>query len=207
MASGGDSIKLFKFIQKTYRDIGIYPPEPNQSRSPINSKNCFFLYCLAQFSLTSYAYFWFQANSMIEYGMVFYTCSTTILSIVVYLIQIWQMKKFLNFIENCERFVEKREYSMQFISFIEFMQFIKLKKNQDPIPRMHTKMSMKKSNNYPNALPMPWFWPQPLLCCSHYSVPQSVIAFWMPEKNRLSYSFWIGTFIHDAKMNWNWNRN
>lgn len=117
MASGGDSIKLFKFIQKTYRDIGIYPPEPNQSRSPINSKNCFFLYCLAQFSLTSYAYFWFQANSMIEYGMVFYTCSTTILSIVVYLIQIWQMKKFLNFIENCERFVEKREYSMQFIVY------------------------------------------------------------------------------------------
>lgn len=108
--TGGGTIELFSFIQKVYQDIGIFPPKSNQSpKSHINLKNWFILFCLVQFFISTAA-FLFHANSMIEYGMVFFACTTTVLSITVYLIIVWQMKNILKYIENCERFVEKSEY-------------------------------------------------------------------------------------------------
>lgn len=116
MAGGaGDTIKLFRFIQKTYQAIGVFPPKSNQNRSPINFKDWFFIFCEVLFFISTAAHLFFEANnSMIEYGLIFFTCTTSIFCIVTYLILFWQMKNILNFIENCERFVEKSKYRLLF---------------------------------------------------------------------------------------------
>lgn len=112
MAGGVGTIKLFKFTQKTYEVIGAPLPKSNQNRSCIiNSKKCFYLLSLAQFFISSAAYLLFEANSMIEYGMVFFTCLTVIVALIQYLIFLWEMKNILNFIKNCERFAAKSEYT------------------------------------------------------------------------------------------------
>lgn len=108
MTGGGNGgkIKLFRFIQTTYQTVGIIPPQPNS----INTKKWYFLLGLVQFFISTVAYLLFEANSIIEYGMVFYTCTTALFSFVVYLVLHWQMKNTLNFIESCDRFIEKSEY-------------------------------------------------------------------------------------------------
>lgn len=125
----GDKIKLFKFIQKTYRQIGIDPPKSDQNRSPLNSKNCFFLIFHAECFITTAAYLCFEANSMIEYGMAFYVCVSISLSTIFYLTLFWQMQNVLNFIKNCDRFIEKSEYILKRKSkgiFISFKHFVPL---------------------------------------------------------------------------------
>lgn len=111
--AGCDTIKLFKFVQKIYQFIGISPSkfkERSRRGRIINAKNWFIIGCHVQYFLSTVAYLLFEANSMIEYGMVFYTCTTVPLSLVLYLILIWTMESFSNYIENCERFIEKSEY-------------------------------------------------------------------------------------------------
>lgn len=106
MASS-ESVKLFTFIKKTFRIIGISPPQSNQKHNSINSKNWIFLLCLVQLCIATVGYFFTEANSIMEYGMVFFNAITAIETIILYLIFIWQMKNILNYIENCEKFVEK----------------------------------------------------------------------------------------------------
>lgn len=109
---GVGKIELFKFTQKTYQHIGIYPPASDQNRCPIKSKTCFVPFSLAICLSLSVAYFFSEANSMIEYGMSFYSTISLTLFITEHLLIFWQMQNILNFIGNCERFVEKRAYSI-----------------------------------------------------------------------------------------------
>lgn len=119
MASvGGGScgtIKLFKFFQKSCQNIGIHPPESNRNRSPINWKNWLILFCHAEFYTSSAAFLLFEENWMIEYGIIFYTCTSGLLASVLYLLMIFEVKNISTFIKNCERFVEKSEYIYRFI--------------------------------------------------------------------------------------------
>lgn len=105
-----DKIELFKFVRKTYQDIGIFPPESNPNFNSINLKNGLFSFCLIQFLISTAAYLWFEAKSMIEYGIICYTCTTIIFSLAVYLIFLWQSRNILIYIENFEWFIEKSEY-------------------------------------------------------------------------------------------------
>lgn len=108
---GGRTIKLFKFIQKSFQGIGIYPPQLNQTHNPINPTFWLNLFCHAQFFVSSTAYLLFEADSMIEYGLVFFIDATVIGCFIFYLISFWETKAIFNYIENCERFVEKSEYT------------------------------------------------------------------------------------------------
>lgn len=110
MASAGRTIKLFKFIQKSCQDIGIYPPESNRNRCPINWRNWLILFCHAEFCTLSAAHLLFETNSMIEYGIISHVCTSGLLTSTLYLLMIWQMKNILIFIKNCERFIEKSEH-------------------------------------------------------------------------------------------------
>lgn len=111
MASGySDRMKLFQFTQETYRDIGIFPPKPNQNRCLAILKKWFFIFCHVQYFIPSAAFLWFEANSMIEYEMASFTCTTIAASFILYLILFWKMKNIQKHIENCERFVENSEY-------------------------------------------------------------------------------------------------
>lgn len=109
--AGGVKIQLFKLLQKICNDIGIFPPESDQKHNSINVKNCVFLFCLAQFYISSAAYLLYDTNtnSMTEYGMVFFICATVALAFILYLIFYWQMSDILNYIENCEGFIKKSE--------------------------------------------------------------------------------------------------
>lgn len=106
--AGGDKIELFKFIRKTYKHIEI--SEFDQEHNLINLKHCFIILCDAQFFLSSTAYLLFKANSMIEYGMAFFICTSIVASTAVYLIFFYKVKNILNYIEKCEAFIQKSEY-------------------------------------------------------------------------------------------------
>lgn len=109
--AGTVRIGLFKFIQKAYQEIGISPSDANQNRKFINSKKWFIPFGLVQFFISSAAYLMIKANSMIEYGMAFYSCMTVLFYFTIYLISFWQMKNLLNYIESCEQFIEQSEYT------------------------------------------------------------------------------------------------
>lgn len=110
MTDSSAAVKLFKLTQKTYKDIGIHPPESNENRSQINSKNWLFTFYQAQFLYSSAAYAMFEANSIIEYEMASFTCFAVVAALIVYLIIYWEMKNVSIFVGNCERFIEKSEY-------------------------------------------------------------------------------------------------
>lgn len=108
--TGGVKISLFKFTQKTNENLGILPPKFDYSRGSIILKNCFLLASLAICFVGTSGSLFFESNSMAEYGMAFYICTTVILSIVAYLILLWQIENISDFIENSERFIAKSEY-------------------------------------------------------------------------------------------------
>lgn len=68
------------------------------------------LFCLAQFFITSAAYAAFEASSMIEYAMAFYTCVTVAASTIIYMELFLQMRDVLNYVDNCKQFVGSSEY-------------------------------------------------------------------------------------------------
>lgn len=103
-------IKLFKFVQKVHQTIGIFPTQSNQKPCRINSMNTVFLICFAQILFSTAAYLAFEAKSMFEYGFTFYILVGITNSIAVYLIFIWQAQSTLEFIENCEKFIEARKW-------------------------------------------------------------------------------------------------
>lgn len=107
--TSGKTVKLFKFIRKTFQFIGFHALASNQSHR-INSKIWINIFCLAQFLFSTTAFLLFDANSMMEYGMEFFTCITLIATMILYLTLVWQMGNILNYIENCEQFIGKSEF-------------------------------------------------------------------------------------------------
>lgn len=106
-----DSIKLFQYIQKFHRIIGIYSPQPHQKRYSTISKNAMLLACCVQVLLTSTASLLFETNTMFAFGFGFYTLIDMNNAIVIHSLFICQLEKTLKFIQNCERFItEKSEY-------------------------------------------------------------------------------------------------
>lgn len=104
------SFKLFQFVQQWHQAIGIYPSQSNQWPSQINSTNVIFLFCCAQFAFTTIVFLFVEATSMFEYGLAFFGLIGIINGIVIYLIFIWQSQNTLDFIKNCNRFIEKRMF-------------------------------------------------------------------------------------------------
>lgn len=106
--AGGDSIKLFQFIQKYYRAIGIHKPESNQvDRQSFNSINWFFFLNVIPMLIATTAFFLYKAESMFEYGLSVYYVFSLTFGEIFYVLPIWQTENLSKFIENCERFIEK----------------------------------------------------------------------------------------------------
>lgn len=100
------SIKLFQFIQK----IGIYSPASNLNRHALNSKNWTFLMSYILFTLSSGAFIFFEAKTVLDYGMSFFASTGGIFLMSIHLIVARQMQSTLIFIESCERFIEKNKF-------------------------------------------------------------------------------------------------
>lgn len=109
MAGNDVAIKLFGFVRRTFENIGISRPPFRQNNNPINFKKWLIPVGEGQFFISTAAHLLFETNSSVEYGMVFFTCASISLSITIYLILSWQMTDILDYIGNCERFIEKSE--------------------------------------------------------------------------------------------------
>lgn len=105
-----NSIKLFQFLQKYNRAMGIDSiKESNDICCGINWKKFIFLAAEVQYTVELMAFMFFEAETIFEYGTIFFGIASSIFSIVTHLIYSRQMKNFSEFNENCEHFIEKSE--------------------------------------------------------------------------------------------------
>lgn len=109
--AGGKSIKLFQFNRKYLQKIGIELQRSNQNRlgSNLKAMNVVFIVSLANLAMPSAAFLFNDAKAMGEYCITFYAIICAIVTKVMYSIFIWKLEDMLNFIENCEQFIEKSE--------------------------------------------------------------------------------------------------
>lgn len=99
------TIKLFQFSQNFYTRIGIYP----NSKS-FNWKNLLVLFVLAQFFISSFAYFLFKAKTIGERADSFYFSLTALTCVIFFLINISKIDEIRNLIDNFEAFIQKSKY-------------------------------------------------------------------------------------------------
>lgn len=106
------SIELFRFVRKCHRIYGIDSCQLDQKHHSISSAKLIFLISCVLFMFSTAAFFLFEANSLFDYVFAFYSLVTIANCIVVYLIFIWQSQSTSEFIGKCERFIEKRKYTI-----------------------------------------------------------------------------------------------
>lgn len=99
------SIKLFQFVQNYYRAIGIYSPQ--HIHHSINRKNVIFCLCLVPSISATMAFLFFKAKSVSDFGICLFFLPCWMLSITLYSMLICQMGNILNFIEDCEVFIDR----------------------------------------------------------------------------------------------------
>lgn len=107
------SIKLFQFVRKFDQIFG-HPCQLNQKKqcsSNSSAKTIFVISC-AQYMFATFAFLVFEAETMFDYGFVFFALVTIANSFAVYLIFVWQSENTLILIENCERFIGKSKFSV-----------------------------------------------------------------------------------------------
>lgn len=101
------SVKLFQFVQKFHRAIGIHTSPSNQQQHSIISRKTISLISFVQFALTTVGFLAFDAKSMFDYGFALFTSICVINGIVIYVLFVCEAENTVNFIRNCEAFIEK----------------------------------------------------------------------------------------------------
>lgn len=101
-------IKLFQFIQKLYKTLGIGSNQQNGKVS-FNSRNSLALFCFIQLFISTAAFFVFKAKSTQEYYAAFFMALTQFYLALDLLALMWQIPNVLNLITDYEQFIEKSE--------------------------------------------------------------------------------------------------
>lgn len=114
------SIKLFQSNLKYYYVIGIYSHASNANSHSINSRNKIFLVIYLLYILSSGAFLFFEAQTLLEFGISFFATISGIFQMAIYLHIVWHMKNLWEFIENCEGFIEKSKKEIRKLSTINF---------------------------------------------------------------------------------------
>lgn len=107
IATMDSPLKLFQVVKTILRIIGIYSSEPNPKQCSVNARNTIFLICNAQITFTTFAFLLFEADSLFDYGFGFFASISLINCTVIYLLFMGRYENTMNFIETCEKFVEK----------------------------------------------------------------------------------------------------
>lgn len=94
------AIKFFQLFQKFHQIGGV---------RPVNYVTILFLISWIAFIFTTAAFFVLEARSILDYGFTFTVLVSYIQTSITYLIFIWQSEATSNFIEHCEKFIEKSE--------------------------------------------------------------------------------------------------
>lgn len=103
------SIKLFSFIRKYRHVLGLYSLDTSQNVSSFNSRNWIYIISYVLFFVPSVAFFLYDAKSMQEYGISFYSASMAFFLMCIYTQMVVQMKNICHFTESFEQLIEKSE--------------------------------------------------------------------------------------------------
>lgn len=107
------SLKIFQFIQKFQKIIGIHPIKSNRWHRSNIFRRAFFLIANAQFVLPTIAYLVFEGDTMFQFGMGVFISISSVTSVTIYFLFVWQLENMLKFIGICEEFIKKSTYYSQ----------------------------------------------------------------------------------------------
>lgn len=100
-------VKLFQMLQNIYFNLGIfYPSQSNQNHS-INSRKLFFLISYVQMLVLSFEFLLFEAKSIPELGISFYSTVTELGCLINFLMIKWKIPEIFDLIGKFEKFIEK----------------------------------------------------------------------------------------------------
>lgn len=104
------SIQLFKSVRKYFQLLGIDQP-PLNGTSLIHWRISLALFWYIQHFITVFAFFIFEARTVIEYGTSFFGFIMMIYCVLYFLILIWQRPRIFQLIESFEQFIQQSKCS------------------------------------------------------------------------------------------------
>lgn len=102
-------MKVFQAIQKSFAFIGI-EPEQVSKEYPINGRIVTTFFILAATTASANIFLWYEASNFKELADSFYATSTVTVATINFVIFVWNMKAFFQFINNLESFIARREW-------------------------------------------------------------------------------------------------
>lgn len=107
-------MKLFQWVRRGYRAIGMYPTESNGGRRcPFNLTNTFVLISMVQLSISSAAFFLFKAEAIGDRADSFYMFISHLLGVWHAVIIIWTLPQMFQLFGKFERFIEARKFNLR----------------------------------------------------------------------------------------------
>lgn len=112
-------MKVFQAIQRSLALVGI-EPEQVSKKYPINSGIVTTFIILVATTASANRFFWYEASNFKEYADSFYATSTVTVSTINFVLTVWNIKAYFQFIQNLESFIARSElffYGMDVIHF------------------------------------------------------------------------------------------
>lgn len=130
-------LKVLRFTQKIYQDMGICPSPSNPNLHSINWRNCSVLISLAQMLIFSLAFLAFKADNIVDVGTAFYAVVTETVCSIYMIINFYNMPKILKLIEKFETFIDQSKsfgwkssfFLLKFWISIYFLECLGIKKS------------------------------------------------------------------------------
>lgn len=110
-------IKLFRRIQKIYRMTGIYPSSESSQNSILNLRNVMALTSITILLIASTAFTLFEAKSTAEYSAGSSASITVFTIIILFVINLFEVKNIIKLIGKFEDFIEQSENSDKIFNF------------------------------------------------------------------------------------------
>lgn len=111
-----ETIKLFRSVRQIYQEMGIYPTQSNQTAAPY-ARYLFNLLSMIIFSISSSAFFLFEATAIQEFGITFYAACAGLTMSAALVIKSSKMLKIVKLFEKMEEFIAKSESIILIFSF------------------------------------------------------------------------------------------
>lgn len=101
----GTNVELFQSVQFHYKKLGIHPSKIDQ---PLwfYAKNLLYITPSVLCLISMIAYFYSEAQNMMEYSSVFSICIGILLAIVYFSVIIWKATEIFKLIEQFDQFIE-----------------------------------------------------------------------------------------------------
>lgn len=101
-------MKFFQSIRKVFASVGIYKPQPLQ-KNPISVRSALRLLCLALFSSLTFAFFVYEAKTLLEFAESFYIFATSTFLFSILSTYILKTPKIFELLDSMEIEIEERK--------------------------------------------------------------------------------------------------